>query len=382
MATCLAVWAALSTLGASTFAMRLPSLLFGAYLLWVSWVFLRSRAVGWLGLLAVPIVLAGQTTLMHYVGEARTYMPLAAAVVGVLAYYSLDETRRRSWFGRALGWSAVAIGVLYHPYFALYWPVLLLFAWFLAKRPPFLRFVNPLLVIIGAIVYIGIAMQTWLRGVAPADLDPYYWLGDPLWRAIVAQSFEFVYVQRWLELIAVVVLAALFVVAVASTSWRHTLQAAAPAVVLVVLALALAAVLSWISVRQGFWVIPRQWIASIALVPLALIWLTSALARLASAKQPWLSHAFVGVLFGIAVLAAVAPTQLRTQQLYEWSSRVLPPSTGLRDELADRVAADDYPTEEEWVAYAQGNIDEGGPVWPEFAWYYTGRDWSTFMLQD
>lgn len=376
-----ATWVSLSALGASTFAMRLPSLLFGVYLLWASWVFLRTRAVGWLGLLAVPIVFAGQTTLMHYVGEARTYMPLAAAAVGVLTYYSLDETTRQSWRGRTLGWSAVAIGVVFHPYFALYWPVLLLFAWFVAGRPPLLRFANPLLVTVGTIVYFGIATQTWLRGVAPADLDPYHWLDDPLWRAIVAHLFELVYVQRWLELLAVVVLAALFVIAAASTSWRRALQVAAPPIALTGIALALAATLAWISIRQDFWIIPRQWIASIALVPLALIWLTSALVRITSTRHLGLSRAFAGVLFAIAVVAAVAPVQLRIQQLREWSSRASS-STELRAELASRIALDDYPTEDEWVAYAQSNLDQGGPVWPDFTWYYAGRDWSTFILQD
>ena len=44
---------------------------------------------------------------MYFVGEGRTYMPLAAAVVGLLAYYFIPREERRRIGPRVLGWSAV-----------------------------------------------------------------------------------------------------------------------------------------------------------------------------------------------------------------------------------------------------------------------------------
>lgn len=39
-------------------------------------------------------------------------------------------------------------------------------------------------------------------------------------------------------------------------------------------------------------------------------------------------------------------------------------------------------SEDEWVAFAQANLDFGGSVRPEFARYYSDRDWTTFSLLD
>ncbi len=384
----------LSVFGAQTWALRLPSLLFGIYFLAAAAIFLRGRGVGWLGLWGLPLLLVGQQTLMYYVGEARTYMPLAAAVAGILAYYFIPLESRNRLGPRMLGWSAVLIGVLFHPYFALYWPVILLFAVVVQHRwRSVVRFANPVLVIVGAVLYFAVASVTWLRGSARReDLDPYLFLVDPLWRSIVAQLTQAIYVDR----VLVVVVAIVFLVSVVLVSRTGNDAFAAarewwPPVLLLVLSFITSMVLSVISIQQDFWIIPRQWIGSIALSSLALIWLFSRIIRqvlLVRGATPGLITA--GVLGLVLVLAAVDPTRGQVDQLREWNvdrAQAVASDVLTREELAaelDRVGAGEREplSEDEWVAFSNANVLRGGKVWSEFAAYYTTRDLDEFVLRD
>jgi len=384
----------LSMFGAQSWALRLPSLLFGIYFLAAAAVFLRGRGVGWPGLWALTFLLAGQQTLMYYVGEARTYIPLAAAVTGLSAYYFLPLADRRRIGPRLLGWSAVVIGVLFHPYFALYWPLILLFAVLVQKQwRNMVRLANPVLVVTGTALYFAVASATWLRGSARReDLDPYLFLVDPLWRSIVAQLTQAIYVER----ILVVVVALVFVISavLVSRSRAEALDAVRqwwPPVVLLVISFLSAMVISFISLQQQFWIIPRQWIASIALSSLAIIWLFSAIIRRILVVQGTLPAAITGGVLGLALfVGSVVPITAQVDQLRGWSAQragVDISATASREDLAlelDRVAAGQREplSEDEWVVFSNANIVLGGPVWPEFADYYITRDPAEFVLRD
>lgn len=387
----------LSILGAHTWALRLPSLLFGIYLMVVAAIFLRGRGVGWWGLCALPVLLMGQQTLMYYAGEARTYMPLAAAVVGVLAYYFTDPARRSNWKIRTLGWSAVLIGVLFHPYFALYWPLVLVFAVIVQHRwRDVVRFANPVLVLVGAGVFLTVALTTWLRGNAPTeDLDPYFWLGDSIARAVPAQLFQAIYVQPLLVVAAFVLVAATALLSVRGIPFvsavRRMWSRWWPPILLIALAWIAALILVAISLQQGFWIIQRQWIASIALTSVAIIWFWSAaLRRVRNVSGETWSRVVMVSVGAVIAGGAIAPALQQWDLLTAWStqrSSVLledvPSQRDLAEALAD-AAAGSRPelSEDEWVAFANANALRGGPVWPEFGDYYTERDWSTFVLRD
>lgn len=384
----------LTAFGAHLWALRLPSLVFGVYFMVVSAVFLRGRGVTWVGVWALPVLLVGQQTLMYYVGEARTYMPLAAAVMGVLAYYFVPLKERRRFGPIVLGWSAVLVGVSFHPYFALYWPAIVVFAALVQGqwRKP-LAFANPLLVVVGSATYFAIGSMTWLRGNATTqDLDPFFWLQDPLWRAITAQLFQGIYVERLL-----VVSFGILVVAVAMLSVRSrrdvkiTLHAWWPPVVLVAMAWALALAISLVSWQQQFWIIPRQWIASIALVAVGIVWFWSAAIRRVGevAGRPVAVTVTVAV-GGLIAASAIQPALDQWGQLREWtelrsamSISDLPSREDLARILGDQESAQakDIP-DETWVEFANANARRGGEVWSEFAEYYLGRDWTTFVLAD
>src|SRR4051794_23138357 len=163
----------LKAFGASSVALRLPSLLSGVVLLISALVFLRTRGVGYLGQFVLLAALVGQSTLMYYVGEARPYMPLAASVVGVLAYYSIPIDRRTHWAARVLGWGAVVLGCMMHPYFPIYWAPLVAFCYVDARARAhanififrdIARFINIPLAVVGSAIFVVLGAYTWMQG--------------------------------------------------------------------------------------------------------------------------------------------------------------------------------------------------------------------------
>lgn len=384
----------LSAFGAQTWALRLPSLIFGLYFLAAAAIFLRGRGVGWLGLWGLILLLTGQQTLMYYAGEARTYMPLAAATAGVLAYYFVPLGDRKRLSTRVLGWSAVLIGVLFHPYFALYWPLILVFSVAVQHRwKALVRFANPALVVAGTSIFFIVASLTWLRGSARREeLDPYLFLVDPLWRSIVAQMFQTIHVDR--ILVVVVGLTILVSAVLASPSWkqaRATLEKWWPPFALLMVSFVAAVAISAVSIQQEFWIIPRQWIASIGLSSIALIWLFSVIIRqvllVRGATAAMLIRAVVGL---VLVAGAIDPIVGQVEQLRNWSADrtgisldSVPTQAQLAEELRRVSVGEREPlSEDEWVTFSNANTLRGGPVWSEFGNYYSTRNWNEFVLRD
>ena len=391
----LAEYWSLSLFGAHLWAARLPSMLFGIYFLVASAVFLRGRRVPWVGLWAFAVLLFGQQTLMYYVGEGRTYMPLVAAVVGVLAYYFVPPEERHRIGPRVLGWSAVLIGVTFHPYFAAYWPAIVIFAAAAQSFPlrKLVQFANPALVAVGASVFLVVGFMTWLQGTATTeDLDPYFFLGDELWRAIPAQLFQWIYVNRVLIVIfGVLVLALVVLTCRTREAFRETVERAWPPVALVGLAIAVAALTALISLQQGFWIIPRQWVASIALASIGVVWFLSVMIKrvheIVGVRPSWVAAGIAGV---VIAASAINPALRQWDQLNSWSAQrqsIVVTEVAEREDLSSWVSGfdrgDTDPWDEsEWVRFANANVFRGGDVWPEFREYYESRDWDAFSLQN
>ena len=385
----------LSLFGAHLWVARLPSLLFGIYFLAASAVFLRGRQVPWAGVWAFAVLLFGQQTLMYFVGEGRTYMPLAAAVVGLLAYYFIPREERRRIGPRVLGWSAVLIGVTFHPYFAAYWPAILIFAAAAQSSPlrNLVEFANPALVSVGASIFFLVGFTTWLQGTASKeDLDPYYWLGDELWRAIPAQLFQWIYVNRVLIVIfGLLVLALIAMTCRTREAFRETLRRAWPPVALVGLAVTVVALIALISLQQGYWIIPRQWVASIALASIGVVWFLSVMIKrvheLSGSRPSWVAAGVAGV---VIAASAADPALRQWNQLNSWSVQqqsIVVTEMAEREDLASWTSGfgrgDTDPwNESEWVLFANANARRGGDVWPEFRQYYESRDWDAFALRD
>lgn len=382
----------LKAFGAELWAMRLPSLVTGIWMVIAGAVFLRQRGVGWWGLSILPIVLVGQVTLMYYLGEARTYMPLAGAVVGALAYWSLPHAQRSRAWARILGWGSVLMGVGFHPYFAVYLPLIVVFCWFAfgqswvataASSSPlraFAKFVNPALLTVAGVTYVALAWGTWLQGSATKiDLDPYLFLTDPLWKSILAQLFQFAYVSRFVTGASAVALAVVLVLAARNRGIKNLVLSIWPPVALMALSFAAAFAISLVSLSQAFWIIPRQWIGSIALATIAAIWLVVAVVQLLPGGS--LRTLVTGFFVLLVVTSAAAPFQAALSSIQEFDN--LPPMPESR--LAELIALREsgiFPADQVWIDAAQGYIDLGGPVNAIFGEFYTGRDWNDFQLTD
>lgn len=365
-------WLLLQVFGPSTFALRLPSLVAAAGLLAAGVWFLRLKGCsrGWqaLGLVA----LASQTLLMFHTGDARPYMPLAASTVGMLTYYSVPLGQRSSGPIRALGVISLLGGALMHAYFPLMLTLVVGYTAWLAIRagelrfsaPEVARFLNPALFLSAAVAYLAIGQVSWLRASPDFDLDPYFWLVGPgeTVVALLGHHLEF--------LIGLPV--ALLLTVLASISVKVMPQRAD---LLGPLALLAAGLLSstattLLSIVRSYWVFPRQWVAGIALVALAIVWLFSVIHQ-ASERQPSLvlrapTVVFRAVVVAALLLAMVEQARLLASYRVQWESIDSLPSDRATPEMPPEGAMD-----VEWVRVANINIKTGGRVWPSLAEYYT-----------
>lgn len=377
--------------GAHHWALRLPSLLFAAYYFGAAYVFVRVRRLGPLTLISLPIIWLGYPTFLYYAGEARTYMPLAAAVMGLLAYYSVPVTSRSGISVRLLGWSAALIGVLFHPYIALYWPALLVFtlvidAWTRHARVTWrsaITFANPVLVVVGAVGFLTIGVNTWMRGKADTPVAWDTWLHDPLPVGIAKEMLQ-PFMQSWPAAIAGLALAglALSVRAHGLSSARPGSRSASviPPITLLALAWVLALAVSGISIATDFWVFPRQWIGSVALAAPAVVWLAhQSLLGLTGRTRTTVVAAWSAILI-VALPGIITTGMWKASQIHHWVGDPSPYDALTRVQFGRELDSGKPLEQRRWIEFAEANLRHGGPVWPEFARYYTDTDWTTFTF--
>jgi hypothetical protein len=372
----------LKLFGASSLALRLPSLLSAVWLLVCATTFLSVRGLDNMWKLALILALFAQPWLMNFAAEARPYMPLAAATMGTLTYYAAPIERRRGWL-RMVGLVSIGLGVLMHPYFPVYWAAMICVGFLLAliegrarlAVQDVLRFCEPLAVAAGLAVFYIVGSLTWLRGAPVLDFDPFQWVHrDQLVVTMIDWThLAFIYgfgrpvgelTNPRYVLLLLMVLSAL-VCPLAPRRSRSSLLALVPPVALTVGGLVISGTLSWISYRHHYWILGRQWIASIALMPVAVVWYMAELGRQMDGR--WHGSSIV-LAVGCSVvffcsLAAVVP----------------PKFDEIRDDIASWRASDVVKAEppvqrpegnDQWVALANANIADGGPVWDVFRQYY------------
>jgi hypothetical protein len=372
----------LKLLGSSAFALRLPSLLSAGWLLVCTVTIFSVRRFGNLWKLVAMLAIIAQAPLMNYAAEARPYMPLAAAVVGALAFYLAPPEERRGWI-IGVGVISIELGALMHPYFPGYWAAVICIGFVTAlvdgrchpRLREFARFCDVRLLLMGMTTYGIVGALTWMRGAPALSFDPFQWIHRD---ALVSEFLDYSHLsfiydfstpadQLWYgprRLVLYTMITPLVVHPFLPRCLRRQLRPLTPPLLLAVSSLVISAALSWISYQHHYWILDRQWIASLALMPIAVVWYMGELGRIADQKYRGLSVVLATgcVVVFYNVLNILVPEKITTlqQDAYRREISVSEPSSALP-----------VPTGNDgWVTLANANIDAGGPVWPVFTKFY------------
>ena len=153
-------------------------------------------------------------------------------------------------------------------------------------------------------------------------------------------------------------------------------------VVLIRLAVVLALIVSGASILADFWIFPRQWIASQALVLAALPWLAS---TVLTTEQPGQRIRRVTLVVSVLILAptVISTAMWKASQLREWRTAwsTSPFSELSESELARTLDEGAFPSNRVWMEFSQANLVQGGDVWSSLGRFYTDRDWSDITLR-
>ncbi len=372
----------LKVFGANSFALRLPSILSAGLMLLGGLTFLwqrRFRAV-WQFVLIVCYI--GQAFLMYFAGEARAYMPLAGASVGVFTYYQLTPAERRSRSVMVLGWVSILWGASINPYFAFYWLSLFTFGYLTAVAEERTRFslkaalahVNAPLSIVGVAIYFGIGAVTWIVNLRRIGLDPFQLLSKDKMYETFVDGCHFQFLGKLGTSWIILTVAVYFVHICLNSQARRFSRPLLPPCLLLWLAMLLSLYVSYESYLHDYWILPRQWVASAALIPIAFVWLCAELVNLIG--RVWAVGARLIPSLCLCLIAAHAYPRVLNQghalllafKSKSPSQKFVPPP---REALARTGSGVDEQTfYNTWVALANKNVEAGGPVSPVFQFFY------------
>jgi hypothetical protein len=312
---------------------------------------------------------------MYYVGEARPYMALAGASVGAFTYYILTPEERGSRSIRILGWLSILWGASIHPYFAFYWISLCAFGFLVAvyeERTTFslksaLRHSNIPLSITGCAIYFGIGFATWILHSPKLHYDPFRWVSQAkLYETFVDQChFQFLgKLGSSLLLFSVILCLVHFGLNANTKTFTKRLL---PPSLLILVAILLSVYVSWESCKHHYWILPRQWVASLALIPIAFIWLCAELTKLIS-RVSTAGHWLIPVICLCVVAYNSYPQTIDQGQTFLAAIVKRPSSEPFVAPRPDALPSNN----DEWVALANQNVESGGPVSPVFQFFYGG----------
>ena len=361
--------------GASAFWLRFPSLLATGLLFWAAqhlfelWKLpLKWRIFGCL-------LIFNQPWITNQIAEARPYMPLAATSLGVLAYYLTPYSNRSQLKTRLLGAISIILGALFHPYFAVYWLFACVFSFFVISRGPdeihdfekpfiqsFVQHANPILSFPGVIAYFGIGAMTWMPHMIHMNFDPFEWIGH---RSAAVKMFLGSHIQfMWPLNGAFLALTLLAGAAMFFPSLRARFSALKGPSALIVSSLLISALLSYQSYRVHYWILQRQWIASIALLTVGSIWFAYAVSTLLPKRGRLL---WTALFFSFVGVHSAMIAEKNIQKIYDVYTHP----------KFDKFHGKPPPDPDPGVDLANLNVIQGGPVWPVFRKFYDKSDSET-----
>lgn len=347
-------FALLKTFGANLFMMRLPSLLSAALLLFSAALFLRRKHFGAIAIATAFLLLLAQPNLMYFTGEARPYMPMAASGMAALAYFSTHMNTRSTTGMRILIWGSMIWGALMMPYYLLYLPVIALTSFMIARvggeKPEFWKFINLPLHISSVILGTAISALTWLRGSPEFSRDPWLTI-RPLVDSLTAP-----------QLVGIIFLGALIVFTlwqglIHSTNRATLERQLVSATLLILVMIAVSILFAALSLAQSYWILPRQFIASQAIITVAVVWMLGS-ALLANPRR---YKSTISAIFAVGIsLGAARATISQLESLRDWENNGYPLEGNPGDGAFIGIE----------VGPANQNVVDGGAVRPGFTVFY------------
>jgi hypothetical protein len=370
----------LKLFGAEILALRAPSLISAFLLCYFAALFVKMRGYGFAWQIFSIFIMCCQAELMYFAGEARPYMPLAAAAAGVLLYYLASLTQREITAVKMVGWFSVLFGVLMHPYFSIYWLALVCYglwvSWLnkeitLTPRSV-MSYLNIPLCVVGAVIYFALASQTWLAGSPVFDRDPFHFMPrSELPHLLIWHHTTFLSPFQGGEILLLSCLVALVVLIFLPKKMRQYVQPTLPPIVLIFSALGLSLALSYLSYHQNYWILTRQWVASIALVAVGFVWLCAAVVSILLKALPIAMRQ--NGHFAALVLIVFGCWQLNEETLRarwrESVTAVTMPAASINIDPPKQVQCPISP--DTWVELANKNLKANTSVWSIFKFYYS-----------
>ena len=183
----LADWLLLQAFGANAFALRLPSLISAALMLWAALYILRTVRIGILWQSIMMLAFASHVVLMSYTAEARPYMPLAGSAIAMLAYFITNPGQRSSFEPRTFAVFGLLVGSIMQAYWPLYLALAVLIGlvvqalnsnqvWVSWTRLRTYLALPYLLASTG--LFFGVGLLTWMRWPREFAYDPFQWFGS------------------------------------------------------------------------------------------------------------------------------------------------------------------------------------------------------------
>lgn len=378
----------LKIFGADVLALRAPSLICAVLLCYFSALVIRVRGYGLAWQVFAIFIMFCQSELMYFSGEARPYLPLATASVGTLLYYLASPVQRAKTTISFVGWFSVLLGVFMHPYFSIYWLMIAAFgfwaSWFNDEQrltiKNIAKYLNIPLCLIGTVIYFALASQTWLTGSPEFDRDPFQFMHkSELYYLFIWQHTTFLGPNSGGEGFLIVNLISLVIFSLLPERITKIVKPIIPPIILIYLAFSISILLSFLSYYQNYWILTRQWVASIALVAIGFSWLCaetmSLLIRVFPNKNQRPMHF---IIFFSLIFYCGQENQPKTKALWtELTKQLKIVTTQPKKNPPVQIACPISP--ETWTQLANQNLEEKTPVWGIFKFYYS-NDTNPFCI--
>ena len=374
---------ALKVWGSDALILRAPSLICTALLYFFAAMTIKIRGYGFIWQIGAVFILFGQSELLYYAGEARPYMPLATAAIGTLAYAVASPDQRATLTIKLTGLFSVILGVLMHPYFSLYWAAIFVFGFWqswLNQEVKFtlkdlLAYFNIPLCVIGTLIYFYLASQTWLTGSPVFALDPFQFMRrTDIYRLFIYNHTTFLGVHTRGEFFLYLSLTPLVLYLFCPSRLKSLVRPLLPPAVLLWLALGLTFFISLMSYYQNYWILTRQWVASIAIVAVAFAWLMAALFQILERTVPVrFRQGLIALLFLLLTIYCWRASEHNAK--VRWASLLDNYGKATVQQFDLKLGALQCPIQPEvWVDLANANINSRSSVSPLFKYYYSGTE--------